>query len=121
MIVSGMDCPQQATIEEVALRTIECLKETVSHEVPGCAFLSGGQSKESATAHLNAMNVLHRDNLPWNLTFSYGRALQESAIKLWAKNPESVHDAQHVFLQRAKYNGMASTGNYSQDLEMVTE
>ena len=117
MIVSGMECSDQAVVEEVADRTVECLKATVPTDVPGCAFLSGGQSNENATAHLNMMNAKHGDNLPWNLTFSYGRALQASALKAWSGETENIPAAQDAFYQRAKFNGMATTGTYSEELE----
>ena len=118
MIVSGIDCPKQASIDEVAQRTVECLKAVVPEKVPGCAFLSGGQNSEDATAHLNMMNAKYSDSLPWNLTFSYGRALQDSALKIWEGKDENVLLAQDSFYLRAKFNGMATTGNYSKDLEM---
>ena len=118
MIVSGIDCPKQASIEEVAQRTVECLKMTVPDQVPGCAFLSGGQSSEKATAHLNTMNAEYGNDLPWNLTFSFGRALQASALEIWCGKSENVSNAQNVFYSRAKLNGMATTGNYSEELEM---
>ena len=118
MVISGINCPQQATVEEVANRTVECLKATVPDQVPGCAFLSGGQSNEDATAHLNMMNVKHGDSLPWNLTFSYGRALQSSALHSWSGKSENILSAQDAFYLRAKFNGMAITGSYSNDLEM---
>ena len=117
MIVSGMECSDQAVVEEVADRTVECLKATVPTDVPGCAFLSGGQSNEKATAHLNMMNAKHGNSLPWNLTFSYGRALQASALKAWSGETENIPAAQDAFYQRAKFNGMATTGTYSEELE----
>ena len=118
MIVSGIDCPEQASIEEVAQRTVECLKMTVPDQVQGCAFLSGGQSSEKATAHLNTMNAEYGNDLPWNLTFSFGRALQASALEIWCGKTENVSNAQNAFYSRAKLNGMATTGNYSEELEM---
>ncbi len=114
-----MNCPNQATIEEVAQRTIECLKATVPDQVPGCAFLSGGQSNENATIHLNAMNASYGSVLPWNLTFSYGRALQSSALQAWGGKPENVARAQSAFYHRAKFNSMATFGSYNEDLEIV--
>jgi len=117
MIVSGIGCSEQAGVEEVADRTVEVLKATVPDEVPGCAFLSGGQTNENATAHLNMMNSKHEGSLPWNLTFSYGRALQASALTSWSGKDENIPTAQEAFFQRAKFNGLASKGSYSQELE----
>jgi len=117
MIVSGIGCSEQAGVEEVADRTVEVLKATVPDEVPGCAFLSGGQTNENATAHLNMMNSKHEGSLPWNLTFSYGRALQASALTSWSGEDENIPTAQEAFFQRAKFNGLASKGSYSQELE----
>ncbi len=118
MIVSGMECSVKASIEEVAERTVECLNETVPTNVSGCAFLSGGQSNEDASAHLNMMNDLYGETLPWNLTFSYGRALQSSALYVWNGKKENISLAQNAFYQRAKLNGKATMGCYSEDLEM---
>jgi fructose-bisphosphate aldolase class I len=117
MIVSGIGCSEQAGVEEVADRTVEVLIATVPDEVPGCAFLSGGQTNENATAHLNMMNSKHEGSLPWNLTFSYGRALQASALTSWSGKDENIPTAQEAFFQRAKFNGLASKGSYSQELE----
>jgi len=117
MIVSGIGCSEQAGVKEVADRTVEVLKATVPDEVAGCAFLSGGQTNENATAHLNMMNSKHRGSLPWNLTFSYGRALQASALTSWSGKDENIPTAQEAFFQRAKFNGLASNGSYSQELE----
>ena len=117
MIVSGIGCSEQAGVEEVVDRTIEVLKATVPDDVPGCAFLSGGQSNENATAHLNMMNAKHEGSLPWNLSFSYGRALQASALTTWSGKDENIPAAQEAFLQRAKFNGMATKGTYSEALE----
>ena len=117
MIVSGIGCSEQAGVEEVADRTVEVLKATVPDEVPGCAFLSGGQTNENATAHLNMMISQHAGSLPWNLTFSYRRALQASALTSWSGKDENIPTAQEAFFQRAKFNGLASKGSYSQELE----
>ena len=105
MILSGYDCTYQASIEEVAEKTVNCLSAHVPLEVPGIAFLSGGQSDEDATLHLNEMNKYETD---WNLTFSYGRALQQSALKVWSGKKENVADAQEVFIERAKANSLAT-------------
>ena len=117
MIVSGIGCSEQAGVEEVADRTVEVLKDTVPDDVPGCAFLSGGQSNENATAHLNMMNSKHEGSLPWNLSFSYGRALQASALTAWCGKDKNILVAQEAFLQRAKFNGMATKGTYTEALE----
>jgi fructose-bisphosphate aldolase class I len=116
MVVSGKDCQVQASIDEVAERTVECLKKTVPSEVPGCAFLSGGQSNEHASAHLNVMNKQYSNTLPWNLTFSYGRALQVSALNAWNGKNENIQIAQDAFYKRAKLNSQATMGDYSEEL-----
>ncbi len=115
MVVSGKKNPTQAGVEEVAEKTIRVLKRCVPAAVPGIAFLSGGQSDEDATAHLNAMNAI--GNLPWNLTFSYGRALQAPALKAWDGQAENVAKAQTVFAHRAKMNGLATLGDWKPALE----
>ncbi len=119
MIVSGTECSVQADVNTVAALTVKCLKETVPSSVPGIAFLSGGQSNEDATAHLNAMNSTYGDDLPWNLTYSYGRALQQSALNTWGGKTENLAAAQDAFYLRAKLNGLASTGDYSDSMEEV--
>jgi len=110
MVISGMKCPRQAGVEEVAERTIKILKRCVPAAIPGIAFLSGGQSDESATAHLCAMNA--RKNLPWNLTFSYGRALQAAPQSAWAGKSENVAAAQRAFTHRARMNSLAALGEW---------
>jgi fructose-bisphosphate aldolase class I len=95
---------------------VTLLKRCVPSAVPGVAFLSGGQSDEEATAHLNAMNAAHPD-LPWALTFSYGRALQAAPQKAWSGKAENVSAAQAAFAHRAKMNGLASTGQWKKDME----
>lgn len=117
MVVSGTDNPVQAGVEEVAEKTVKCLKRCVPSAVPGIAFLSGGQSDEDATAHLSAMNAMF--DLPWNLTFSYGRALQAAPLKAWAGSSDNTAAAQSAFAHRAKMNGLATTGGWSQDLEQA--
>ncbi len=116
MVISGMKCARQAGVEEVADRTVAVLKRCVPAAVPGIAFLSGGQSDEAATAHLNAMNARH-PNLPWALTFSYGRALQAAPQKAWSGKSENVPAAQAAFAHRAHMNGLATTGQWKPDLE----
>jgi fructose-bisphosphate aldolase class I len=116
MIVSGTNCATQAGVQEVAERTIETFKRTVPASVPGICFLSGGQSEEEATAHLNAMNAI--GDLPWELSFSYGRALQASTLKAWGGEAGKVAQAQGVFSHRSKMNGLARTGDYNTSLEV---
>ena len=111
MIVPGMKCAKQASVDEVADRTVEVLRRCVPSAVPGIAFLSGGQSDEDATAHLNAMNARH-PNLPWALTFSYGRALQAAPQKAWSGKSENVPAAQKAFAHRARMNGLAAAGKW---------
>ena len=105
MILSGYECSYQANIEEVAEKTMNCLSANVPIEVPGIAFLSGGQPDEHATLHLNEMNKYDSD---WNLTFSYGRALQQTALKAWSGKPENLKSAQEAFIEKAKANSLAS-------------
>jgi fructose-bisphosphate aldolase, class I len=115
MAISGKKCPKQASVQEVAEKTIRLLKSCVPAAVPGIAFLSGGQSDEEATAHLDAMNKI--GNLPWRLTFSYGRALQAAPQKAWSGKSDNVPAGQHAFSHRARMNGLASTGNWEAGLE----
>lgn len=115
MIVPGKKCPRQASVEQVAEATVRVLKRRLPAAVPGAAFLSGGQSEEEATAHLNAMNAM--GPLPWQLSFSYGRALQASALKAWGGKAENVVAAQAAYAHRARMNGLARSGQYKADLE----
>ena len=115
MVLSGYDCSEQASAEQVAEMTVDCFLNTVPAAVPGIAFLSGGQSDELATAHLNAMNQI--DNIPWNLTFSYGRALQAPALKSWSGKDKNISNAQDAFMKRAKFNSLATKGEFSADME----
>ncbi|HYG55934.1 MAG TPA: class I fructose-bisphosphate aldolase [Burkholderiales bacterium] len=115
MCVSGKDHPKQAGVEEVAERTVRVLKRTVPAAQPGIVFLSGGQSDEAATAHLNAMAAIK--GLPWPLTFSYSRALQNPALKTWRGQPGNVAAAQKAFYHRAHMNGLASQGKWRAELE----
>ncbi|MGH7431940.1 MAG: class I fructose-bisphosphate aldolase [Candidatus Methylomirabilales bacterium] len=116
MVISGLDCPQQASVKEVAEKTVECLLKNLPENLAGVAFLSGGQKSELATAHLNAMNAMRR-GLPWPLTFSYARALQQSAMETWLGKSENVAAAQKLLCHRAKLNGAASVGSYSEEME----
>ena len=120
MVISGSTCAQQAGVEEVAERTVRTLKRTVPGAVAGIVFLSGGQSDELATAHLNAMNCKFKGALPWPVSFSYGRALQAAALKAWKGNPANVAAAQAALIHRSRMNGLASTGAYSENAEKQT-
>jgi fructose-bisphosphate aldolase class I len=111
MVISGMKCATQASVEDVADKTVMILKRSVPAAVPGIAFLSGGQSDEMATAHLSAMNARHA--LPWALTFSYGRALQAAPQKAWSGKSENVAAAQRAFAHRARMNALATTGKWT--------
>jgi fructose-bisphosphate aldolase class I len=115
MVLSGYDAPNRAGVEEVAEATLECLYRHVPAAVPGIVFLSGGQTDEDATAHLNAMNA--KGPHPWQLSFSYGRALQAPALKAWLGKPENVEAAQRAYYHRAKMNGAARTGMYAPEME----
>lgn len=116
MVISGNRCPSQANIEEVAQRTMRCLLRNVPAAVPGIVFLSGGQDDVLATAHLNAMNRLHVDN-PWELSFSYGRALQQPALKAWAGKAANLGAGQKALFHRAKANSAACKGRWDEGLE----
>ncbi|MAR15290.1 MAG: fructose-bisphosphate aldolase class I [Candidatus Marinimicrobia bacterium] len=109
MVISGLKCSEQASIEEVADLTVKCFKEYVPNEVGGIAFLSGGQSSDAATDHLNQMNKKYSD-LPWNLTFSYGRALQQDALNAWSGTNKV--EGQKELLKRAKNNSLATMGKF---------
>ncbi|MCP5432167.1 MAG: fructose-bisphosphate aldolase class I [Alphaproteobacteria bacterium] len=115
MVIAGKKSPKQASVSEVAEKTVRCLKACVPSAVPGVAFLSGGQSDEEATAHLDAMNKI--GGLPWALTFSYGRALQAAPQSAWAGKTENVAAAQKAFAHRARMNGLAAVGEWSKALE----
>lgn len=118
MVISGKACAQKASVDQVAAATIRVLRRTVPGAVPTINFLSGGQSSEQATAHLNAMNQL--GNLPWNVSFSYARALQDYAMKTWLGKDNNVQAAQAAFSKRAKLNSLAATGQYSESMEKET-
>jgi fructose-bisphosphate aldolase class I len=115
MVVSGYDAPEQADVDTVAEMTIKCLKNTVPAAVPGVVFLSGGMSDEDATARLNALN--QRGPHPWQLSFSYGRALQAPALKAWGGDSNNVEEAQKAYYRRAKFNGAARSGSYAPEWE----
>jgi fructose-bisphosphate aldolase, class I len=120
MVISGSTCAQQAGVEEVAERTIRTLKRTVPSAVAGIVFLSGGQSDELATSHLNAMNRMFKGELPWPVSFSYGRALQAASLKAWKGNAANVAAAQAALIHRSRMNGLASAGAYTQSAEKQT-
>jgi fructose-bisphosphate aldolase class I len=112
MVISGKDCAEQASVDDVADATIRCLESAVPALLPGIVFLSGGQSDEAATAHLNAMN--QKGPHPWPLSFSYGRAMQQAALKLWAADMRgNFAAAQKIVAQRARENGLAALGRWS--------
>ncbi len=112
MVVSGKDCPEQASVEEVAEMTLRCLKSAVPASLPGIVFLSGGQSDDDATSHLDAMNRMGA--MPWPLSFSYGRAMQSAALKTWSKNlTGNIAAAQQTVYGRAKANGLAALGKWT--------
>ena len=115
MVIAGQKCRNQASSEEVAERTLKCLRATVPSAVPGIAFLSGGQSDAAATEHLSLMNQMPAR--PWAMTFSYGRALQAAALKAWQGRAENVAAGQRAFAHRAKMNGLAARGEWKPDLE----
>jgi fructose-bisphosphate aldolase, class I len=115
MVIPGKKCPKRASVEEVAEKTARVLKACVPAAVPGIAFLSGGQSDEEATAHLDALNRI--GGLPWRLTFSYGRALQAAPQKAWSGKSENAAAAQRAFVHRARMNGLAALGQWKADLE----
>jgi fructose-bisphosphate aldolase class I len=117
MVLSGKDCPQQASLAEVAEATIRCLRRVVPAAVPGIVFLSGGQSDVAATERLNAISAV--GDAPWRLTFSYGRALQDAALKTWRGSAANAARAQAALFHRAKCNGLATQERYSSDLESV--
>ena len=116
MVISGKDASEQAGVEEVAQATVECLLRTVPAAVPGIVFLSGGQTDLQATQHLNAMNSMY-EGLPWELSFSYARALQGQPMEIWGGDMDKAEAAQKAFYHRAKMNSAARSGSYSQEME----
>ena len=115
MILPGANCKQKVTNEEIARKTLDCLKKNMPKEVPGVAFLSGGQSELEATKNLNEINKIN--DTSFNFTFSYGRALQQSALKTWAKSMKDIKKIQQVFDHRAKMNGASTIAKWNEDLE----
>jgi len=112
MIVPGLDCPTQEPVDEVANATIKCLLNTVPAAVSGIAFLSGGQSPELASARLNAMNVQFKSKLPWEVSFSFGRAIQQPALEIWHGEDANILAAQQALYHRANCNRAARRGEY---------
>ena len=119
MIISGKQCSKQANVQEVADQTVSCLVKNVPAELPGIVFLSGGQSAKLATAHLNAMNASNPE-LPWPLSFSYGRALQEPCLNAWGGKESNLEAAQRALLHRSECNSLACKGIYNADMESTT-
>ena len=116
MVLSGYECSEQASVDEVVEATVSCFQRFVPAAVPGICFLSGGQSDILATEHLSAMNRLDAEK-PWKLSFSYGRALQQPVLKAWGGDPANIEGAKAALLHRAKCNGAATTGDYNQEME----
>jgi fructose-bisphosphate aldolase class I len=117
MVLPGLACKQQEEVTVVAEATIECLKRTVPAAVPGIAFLSGGQSAELATERLNAMNLGFKNHLPWNLAFSFARAIQQPALEAWNGQEANVHHAQKALYHRSRCNRFARKGEYTASME----
>jgi fructose-bisphosphate aldolase, class I len=117
MVLPGLACPQQETVDEVADATVQCLLRSVPAAVSGIAFLSGGQSSELASARLNAMNTRFKSRLPWPLAFSFARAIQQPALDVWQGNDANVSAAQQALYQRANCNRAARRGEYSSAME----
>jgi len=117
MVIAGKDSPKQNSIDEVAGATVNCLLANVPHEIAGIAFLSGGQSAQDATAHLNAMHVKYKDKLPWPLTFSFARAIQQPALEIWKGKDENVKEAQIMLYHRASLDDAARRGEYQPSME----
>ncbi|MCB1094901.1 MAG: fructose-bisphosphate aldolase class I [Verrucomicrobiae bacterium] len=117
MVMSGYDGSEKAGTDEVAAKTLECLKRCVPAAVPSIVFLSGGQTEIEATTHLNRINEMKDAACPWNLSFSFGRALQQTALSTWAGDSSRIPDAQRALLHRARCSGLATTGEYSESVE----
>ena len=117
MVLPGKEHPPKASPEVVAGSTLKVLRRTVPVAVPSINFLSGGQGSEEATANLNAMNALFEERAPWELSFSYGRALQQSPLQIWAGQAQNISNAQRAFYKRAKLNGLARRGSYRPEME----
>jgi fructose-bisphosphate aldolase class I len=113
MILPGSPCPRQDDIDEVADATVKCLLRSVPAAVPGVTFLLGGHSAELASARLNAMNIRFKSRMPWELAFSYGRAIQQPALEIWRGDDAKVHAAQKALAHRARCNRAARRGEYT--------
>ncbi|HEV2452741.1 MAG TPA: class I fructose-bisphosphate aldolase [Verrucomicrobiae bacterium] len=120
MVLPGLDCPKQESVDEVADATVNCLLQTVPAAVPGIAFLSGGQPSELASARLNAMNVRFKSRMPWALTFSFSRAIQQPALEIWQGKDANILSAQQALLHRAKCNRAARRGEYTIAMERTS-
>ena len=118
MVISGSKCTNRAGVEEVAEKTVHCFRRAVPAAIPSIVFLSGGQSDLDATAHLNAINSL--GDLPWQMSFSYGRALQAAPLKAWSGKTENEPKAQAALAHRAAMNGLATQGAWKPELEKAT-
>jgi fructose-bisphosphate aldolase class I len=119
MVLPGLTCPNQVTVNEVAEATVKCLLRAVPAVVPGIAFLSGGQSSELASARLNAMNIRFKSRLPWALAFSFARAIQQPALEIWHGNESNVLAAQQALYHRAMCNRDARRGKYNSEMERI--
>ena len=119
MVLPGLACPKQKSVDEVADITMECLLRAVPAAVPGIAFLSGGQSGELASARLNAMNVRFKSRLPWALTFSFARAIQQPALEIWHGEDANILAAQQALYHRASCNRAARRGEYTDKMERI--
>jgi fructose-bisphosphate aldolase class I len=118
MVLPGLTCPKQASVDEVADATVRCLLRAVPAAVPGIAFLSGGQSGELASARLNAMNVRFKSRLPWALAFSFARAIQQPALEIWKGEEANVLAAQQALVHRARCNWLARRGEYNATMDI---
>ena len=117
MVLPGTNSDQKIDNNEIAEMTIKCLRESVPKEVPGIAFLSGGQSESDATKNLNLINV--HNNTNFIMTYSYGRALQQSALKFWSKNLKNIEETQKIFNHRANMNSLAAQGKWTEEIEKI--
>ena len=117
MVVPGIDCQNQSSTNEIAKMTFNCLKDNVPSEVPGIAFLSGGQSEIESTRNLNEINKINDTNFIF--TYSYGRALQQSALNYWGKNPDDINNIQKIFNHRAKMNSLSTSGKWAEDIDKI--
>ena len=117
MVLPGTNSDQKIDNKEIAEMTIKCLRESVPKEVPGIAFLSGGQTESDATKNLNLINV--HNNTNFIMTYSYGRALQQSALKFWSKNLKNIEETQKIFNHRANMNSLAAQGKWTEEIEKI--